>query len=198
MIIHQCEQRSPEWFKLHRERMTGSHATAIGNAGKGLETYCKKIVYESISTKDEERFKTKDTERGNELEPIARKIYEMRTGNKVIEVGFIEQDEFVGVSPDGFINEDGGLEIKSPDDKEYFEYLLYGKEAIDSIYHWQIQMNLLVTNRKWWDLAIYNPNFKNSIQIYRIEPDKKKQELLLQGFEVGKNLIKQYKEKICI
>lgn len=199
MIIHNCEQRSPEWFKLHKERMTASHATAIGNMGKGLETYCKKIVYESISTKEEDGFKTKDTERGNELEPIARNIYEMKTGNKVMEVGFIERDEFVGCSPDGLVGEDGGTEIKCPDDKEYFEYLLLGREAISSDYHWQVQMNLLVTDRKWWNLIIYNPNFKNSIQIYKIEPDKEKFEALEKGFEVGKTKILEIKNKLkCI
>lgn len=196
MIIHQCEQRSPEWFKLHKERMTGSHATAIGNVGKGLETYCKKIVCESLSTKTEDGLKSKDCERGNELEPIARQIYSMKTGNKVIEVGFIEQDELIGVSPDGLIGEDGGLEIKCPDDEAYFEYLLDGREAIASGYIWQVQMNLLVSGRKWWDVVIYNPNFKNSLQIYRIEPDKEKFEKLSNGFTVGKAKILEIKNKL--
>lgn len=188
-------QQSPEWFDLHDSHLTGSKATAIGNAGKGLETACKDLVIKSLSTKRSD-YTNKDFQRGNELEPIARHIYELKTGNKVEQVGFIEYDEFIGCSPDGLIGEDGGLEIKSPDDKEYFEYLLYGREAIKSEYHWQIQMNLLLSGRKYWMLAVYNPNFSNSMQIYRIEPDKEKHEALLNGFEVGKKLILEIKEKL--
>lgn len=195
MIIHECKQLSDEWFVLHDSRMTASHATAIGNSGKGLETYCKELVRKSISTK-QENWSNKDTERGTELEPIARMIYEMKSGNKVEEVGFIEYDEFVGCSPDGLIGEDGGLEIKSPDDKEYFEYLLDGREAISSDYIWQVQMNLLISGRKWWDFVAYNPNFQDSIKIYRIEPDQVKFEALLKGFEIGKAKILEIKNKI--
>ena len=57
-------------------------------------------------------------------------------------------------------------------------------------------MNLLLSGRKYWMLVVYNPNFPNSMQIYRIEPDKEKHEALLNGFEVGKKLILEIKEKL--
>jgi hypothetical protein len=57
-------------------------------------------------------------------------------------------------------------------------------------YDWQIQMCLYVTGRKWWDLVIYNPNFKQNIIIYRIESDEEKQEQLKVGLETGKQIIK--------
>lgn len=194
LIEDKNEQGTLGWKQARLGKMTASHAQQIGNAGKGLETYCKEIVMKELSTK-EDNWSNKDTERGNELEPIARQIYSLKTGNEVKQVGFMHND-YVGYSADGIIGEDGGLEIKSPDDKEYFEYLLYGREAIKSEYHWQIQMNLLLSGRKYWMLAVYNPNFSNSMQIYRIEPDKEKFEKLLNGFEVGKKLILEIKEKL--
>jgi hypothetical protein len=147
---------------------------------------------EYYSSGEKEQFTNKHTERGNELEPIARDIYEMDTGNKVEQVGFCEMNEFVGCSPDGLIRKDGGVEIKSIDDKGYFNLLIDKK--IDSAYIWQIQMNLLITGRKWWDFVAYNPNYEKSIYIERILPDKEKFKKLETGFETAKNLINNLKE----
>jgi len=194
-IIYNFDQGTEEWFEIRKWKLTASHATAIGNIGKGLDTYCKKVVMESLSS-NKEHWSNKDTQRGNELEPIARSVYELETGLTVNEVGFIEWSKFVGCSPDGLIDEDGGLEIKSPDDKTFFEYLLDGEKAIDSGYIWQVQMNLLITGRKWWDLMIYNPNFSRSYVVFRIYPDKEKHEALLEGFKVGEAKILEIKNKI--
>ncbi len=196
MKIIDVKQGTPEWFAARDMKMTASHATAIGNAGKGLETYINDMMTEHYSSKEKEQYVNKDLERGNELEPIARQIYEMDKDIEVQEVGFMEYSEFVGASPDGLVKKDGGIEIKCPDDKEYFQYLLKGEDNIKSDYHWQIQMNLLISGRKWWDLIIYNPNFKNSMLVYRITPDIEKFEALEKGFLVGEALIKKIKSII--
>jgi len=57
-------------------------------------------------------------------------------------------------------------------------------------------MQMLVTGRKWNDLVIYNPNFKKSMLVFRIEQDKEMFDKLLNGFEVGKKLILELKEKL--
>jgi putative phage-type endonuclease len=194
MTIHNFEQGTPEWFACRSEKMTASHAQAIGNAGKGLETYIHEMMAESLSSSEADKFTSKETQRGNEYEPIAREVYEFENGVTVEKVGFVELNEFVGASPDGLVGEDGGLEIKCPSDKEYLNYLLYGEKAIDSKYIWQIQMNLLVTNRKWWDLMIYNPNFKKAVCIFRIEPKIQMFHELEEGFVKGIEIIKKIKE----
>jgi YqaJ-like viral recombinase domain len=196
MRILNNEQGTAEWLLDREGKMTASEATAIGNNGKGLETYIKEIVRKQLSSNKETGFETKDTKRGNELEPVARGIYELERGVEVTKVGFIEYDEYTGCSPDGLVQEEGGLEIKSPDDKNYFEYLLHKEDAVDSGYIWQVQMNLLVTGRKWWDLMIYNPNFTQSYFIFRIFPDQEKIEKLKVGLEKGKQLIIELKNKL--
>jgi predicted phage-related endonuclease len=192
LIIHkEILQGSDEWFDVRKLKLTASHAQAIGNFGKGLETYITEMIAYHYSSAEREYYSGKDTDRGNELEPIARAIYELQTGNKVEQVGFIELNEFVGCSPDGLIGEDGGLEIKSPYDVIYYKLLRDGETEIESKYLWQVQMNLLITGRKWWDLVFYNPNYKETIKIFRILPDIKKQESIKVGLEEGIKLIKQ-------
>lgn len=196
MKTYKFEQGTPEWHAIRKGKMTASNATAIGNIGKGLETYTKEIVRKEMSSKVEEELQRKDFDRGHELEPIAREIYELERGVIVDQIGFIELDEFIGCSPDGLVNIDGGTEIKSPDDKVYFDYLLEEENAIDSGYIWQCQMNLMITGRKWWDLIIYNPNFEKSMFIFRILPDPKKFEALEKGLAVGREQIILLRNKI--
>ena len=147
MKIHkELEQGSEEWHEVRKGKMTASNATSIGNCGKGLETYTKEIVRKELSSRVDD-YTNKDFDRGHELEPIAREMYELEKDVKVEQVGFIELNELVGCSPDGLVGEDGGTEIKCPDDKIYFDYLLEKEKAISSDYLWQCQMNLFITGR---------------------------------------------------
>lgn len=194
--IHDVEQGSPEWFDIRMGKMTASHAQAIGNCGKGLDTYITELMSEFFSSKEKEQFSNSHTDRGNEYEPTARELYEFENDVEVKEVGFVEFNEYVGASPDGLVGEDGGVEIKCIDDKDFFKHLLNGEKEVDSKHIWQIQMNLLITGRKWWDLIIYNPNYKKSMCVYRILPDVEKFNGLREGFQKGEEMIKNIKKQI--
>jgi len=194
MKIHNIEQQSPEWFEIRKAKLSASHAQAIGTAGKGLETYVYKLMSEYFSSGEIEHYSNKHTERGNELEDQARCLYELKTCKKVEEVGFIELDEYVGCSPDGLIGEEGGIEIKCFDDTKHFR-LVNGKDKVEKKHIWQIQMNLLITGRKWWSFVAYNPNFEKSLYIEKIEPDEEMQQKLKEGIEKGKKLIQEICKK---
>lgn len=189
MKIHNFEQGTPEWFEIRRGKVTASHAQAIGNNGKGLDTYINQVMAEYFSSAEKEHYSNKDTDRGNELEPIARSIYEMENNVDVEQIGFCELDEFVGCSPDGLVRDDGMIEIKCPDDKTYFNILM--EEKIDSGYEWQCQMNMLILKRKWCDLIYYNPNFARSLKIFRLEANPEAFEQLEKGFETAREKIKE-------
>lgn len=193
MIIHDIKQGTDEWHELRSGKMTASKATAIGTNGTGLKTYVLEIVSKMYSNAEREDFTTKDTERGHELEPVARDMYEFETGNTVEEVGFIEHNEYSGCSPDGLIGEDGGLEIKCINDPKFFK--AYVEKKVDSTHMWQMQMCMLVTGRKWWDYVIFNPNFDNPLITIRVERDEKKIQSLKDGLESGEGMIKEYVEK---
>lgn len=196
MQIHNFEQGTQEWLDSRKGKMTASHAQAIGNCGKGLETYIIELMAEYYSTADKEHYNNNHTERGIELEPIARSIYEFEKQITVEQIGFVELDEYTGASPDGLIGVDGLLEIKCVNDVSYLKHLLNGIDEVDTKYLWQVQMQLYVTGRQWVDLLIYNPNFKQNMSVYKIKRDEDKIEKLKQGLEIGKNLINNIKQKM--
>ena len=194
---HNIEQGTSEWFELRKGKLTASNATAIGANGAGLITYCKEIVLELIGV-EKEHYTNSDIERGNELESIARSSYEFQTGYEVEQVGFITNDLYknAGMSPDGLIGLDGGCEIKARNDIKHFSLILGETKEIPVN---QIQMSLLISERKWWDFISFNPNFRNPLFIKRIYPDLKYFEKLKSGIIKGNELIEQmlvtYKQK---
>ena len=194
MIIHDTiEQGTEELFALRKGKMTASHAQAIAANGKGLETYIYKMQSEVYSSGEVEYYSNKDMERGNELEEAARVAYEFETGNTVRTVAFIEYNDHVGASPDGLVDDDpegeGGIEVKCKNDEKYFRQLMIGEKEIESAHKAQIQMNMLVSGRKWWDYVVYNPNFKKSLYIKRFYADPEFHEKLILGFAAGKKKI---------
>lgn len=193
MKIHNIEQGTDEWFTLKSGKMSASHAQAISANGKGLETYILEMMAEHYSSAEKENYTNEHMERGNELEYTARGLYELRTGSTVEQVGFVELDEFTGCSPDGLVGEDGLLEIKCPSDKVYFKLLLDGK--VDAKYEWQMQMQMLVTGRKWCDYLAFCPNYNPGMKIIRVDRDEAKIEKLRIGLEVGKQIIQDIKQK---
>lgn len=197
MIIHTMPQGSDEWHAIRKGKMTASHAQEIGNNGKGLDTYIIKLMADYFSSGEYEGYKNSHMERGTELEPVARSMYELETGQTVEEVGFVEHSDYAGCSPDGLIGEDGGIEIKCHDDTAHFKFILNGQKEIDSKYLWQIQANLLMTGRKWWDYIAYNPNFEQSLLVFRIHPDAAMHDKLKEGLKSGEAQIQSIKSKLC-
>ena len=53
-------------------------------------------------------------------------------------------------------------------------------------------MSLLISEREWWDFISINPNFSKPLFIERVYPDKKIFDKLIQGFNLGNELIKHY------
>ncbi len=192
MKIIDCKQGTEEWFELHKDKMTASHAYCIATGGKGLNTYCRKIAAQIYTGIIPATFKDKNMQTGNDEEEYARIAYELSTGNKVEIIGFGIYDEYTGASPDGLVREDGGIEIKRKTFEKHNDLLL-GAEEFEEGYIWQCKMNMLVFDRSWWDLISYNPNFKeNSLFIKRIERNKEDDRKLIEGLKKGKQLIQEY------
>lgn len=196
--IHNVKQGSEEWFKLREDYpLTASEAQAIGNNGKGLETLCYEILSKKYSNGDKEKLTNKDLERGIELEPLARQIYELRNDCRVIEVGFVTDDEIStkgGASPDGdVLDTDGLVEFKAFADQKHFEAICEQKETgtfkIEPKYEWQMQQQMLFTGKKWVDFVAYNPNYKESLLTRRVNIDIEKQEAIRKGLKIGEELL---------
>jgi putative phage-type endonuclease len=185
MIIHDCLQGSPEWFSLRMGKITGSHFSDVLNKKTGRKTYMYKLIAELGSDAPEETYTNDAMARGTELEPQAREYYEWSSDRKVRTVGFVQLDEWVGVSPDGLVDPDGQIEIKCPNTSTHVSYIDAGR--MPTIYIPQVQGNLWVTGRKWCDFISYDPRYKpRPIWIIRVQRDE----------EYIKNLDKEVKSFI--
>lgn len=190
---HNIEQGSPEWDLIRLDKLTGSHATEIAANGAGLKTYCKSIALAIIGAKIE-NYTNATMDRGTNLEPIGKMAYELQTNTTINNIGFITNDLYpkVGISPDGLIGDIGGVEMKARNNIKHFSLILGETPEIPFN---QIQMTLLITERKWWDFISFNPELSKPLFIKRILPDLAYHEKLKIGFIEGDRLIKEYIEK---
>jgi len=196
IIIHKdIKQQTDEWYEIKKLKMSASHANTIMAAGKGLETYVNELVAEHFSTGERESYTNANMERGNLFEDQARTLYELEKDCVVEQVGFIElEGGYVGVSPDGLVDEDGLVEIKNHSDRVFIELLL--SQKIKKEYLDQMQMQMFVSGRKWCDYMGYNPNIKPYKYIQRILPCPEAFEKLESGLALGKKKLIETVEKI--
>lgn len=115
-------------------------------------------------------FVNRDMWRGSAIEEPARALYAKHYGTEVREVGFMTRDEgdyTIGVSPDGLVGDNGGIEIKSPRHKGHL--LTVVKGTVPDHHMAQIQTALLVSGRAWWDFVDYAPGMR--LWVKRVLPD---------------------------
>lgn len=177
MIIHDVIQGSEEWFALRRGKFTSSNFSDLFY-GKTTATYKKAVlkpVYERLTGKSPDDFKSAYMNRGNELEPLAVEWYERKTFTKVHPGGFVELSDWIGASPDGFIGNNGMLQVKCPAWHTMIG-ALNGDNSILDEYKIQVQGELMVTGREWSDLMFWHPDLQPVI--IRINADKEKHEAI--------------------
>lgn len=112
---------------------------------------------------------------GTQTEPFAREAHEAETGDLVQRVGFIKHPTiaWVGASPDGFIGDDGLIEIKCPESTTHLEWMDAARVPPEHIP--QIQFQLWVTGRQWCDFVSYDPRFPEDLRLFtvRVKRDDK-------------------------
>lgn len=204
-MILQIEQQTEEWFNARLGVITASNfASIMANSIKGKEfnasapfgnparEYAMRIALESVTKERIETFSNEYMERGNELEPIARELYEMETFNDVLSGGFAVNNG-VGASSDGLVGDRGAIEIKSVIYKTHFKTIESGK--YDLKYKWQIQGNIWLYDLDWVDFVSYCPEFPEStrLYVYRVDRDEEMIQRLSERIEEFKGLVSSYK-----
>ena len=173
-ITHDIEQGSTEWLDMRLGLITCSEISSIRADGAGAQSYINALAYERITGESSSVFEGNEwTKRGQELEPIARQMYEQKTGTDVSMVSFVENKGF-GYSPDGLIYgsqpmwPDGGIEIKVKQPAEQIHILRTGeipKKHMD-----QLIGGLTCAELDWIDFVSYCPNLPLFIcRVYAIE-----------------------------
>ena len=188
MQIHtNIEQGSKEWLDLRLGLITCSEIKTIRADGAGAQTYINGLAYERITGEPSAVFAGNEwTNRGHELEPIARDLYQQKTGHEVEEVSFIKNLGF-GYSPDGIVSDHGLIEIKAKQPQVQISILRSGeipKEHLD-----QLDGGLLCSDRNWIDFIAYCPNLP--IFIKRVYAEERKAQL-----EKLNTLIEEYNKQI--
>lgn len=180
MRIKDCIQGSDKWHAW-RMRPTASNFDKICTPAKGEISascggYAAEIVAKELGVYDEP-MPTFWMDWGNEHEPDAIKAYEKMTGLETQIVGFVLPDgtDQYGGSPDALVGSDGGLEVKCPKPETLLAWKTAGKLPLK--HKAQVQGNLLITGREWWDFFVYHPGLEPFL--FRVYPDIKYQANLL-------------------
>lgn len=211
-----AEQHTPQWYGARLFHFTSSELHKLltkPKSGEGVSKTAEAYIYDKIAEEltngtclDYTQLDTKEVRWGNEWESKAREAYEERTGHKVTECGFVEYSPSFGGSPDGLVGEDGGIEIKCPyNSANHARNLLMRTpadlKALHPEYYAQIQGNLLVTGRKWFDFISYDPRVQNpafALKVLRIERDEKMiaeiEAAIARATEYRDNLLKRLME----
>lgn len=196
------ESYSQEWFSARVGMLTSSTIWNLvvepkekakkenGELSSTTKDYLMDKLAERLSGIQRE-FKSDATLHGIELEAEALDYYAKKTGNIVTEAGFIESIKgLYGGTPDGFVNEDGIIQVKCP-----FNYknhihngLISGQDFFKQKYreyYWQCQSDMLVSGREYCDFVSYCKDMPEHLKmfIFRLEANLDDMNFLLAKIE---------------
>lgn len=159
-------QGSDDWHRARLGLLTASEfkliltpTLKISNNDK-LRAHVWEIAAQRITDYVEPSYIGDDMLRGMDDEILARELYAKHYA-PVEEVGFVTNDEWgftLGCSPDGLVGEDGGIEAKSRRQKFQIQTIVenYRAGGIPDDFILQVQGEMLVCKRKWWDFISYS------------------------------------------
>lgn len=165
------EQGTAEWHAMRLGKVTASKVSSVvarTKSGWGAErgNYLAQLVVERMTGIPTEGFTNDAMRWGTEKEPDARDAYSFYSGNEVTLASFVDHPKIAmsGASPDGFIADDGLVEIKCPQSSGHIETLLGG--TIPNKYVLQIQWQLACTGRKWCDFVSFDPRMPEDLRLF--------------------------------
>jgi hypothetical protein len=177
-VYAELEQGTDEWLAARCGIVTASVVgqlittktlkPAANETSRGL---ANTLLAERITGHVEPTHPTRDMERGTLDEPYAREIYSEHY-EPATEVGFMVRDDWghrIGYSPDGLVNDDGLIEIKSRKQKVQLATILADEVPAENMA--QIQCGLLVSGRNWLDYVSYCGGMP--LYVKRVLPDPK-------------------------
>ena len=169
MIFHDIEQNTDEWADMRVGKIGGSsigkimanYGKAFGDPAHGLAVQI--AIGQLTGVRQDSGYSNEHMERGHEQEPIARSLYEQKYFCTVTNGGFFENGD-IGVSPDGLVDDDGVIEIKSVIPTTHFANV--ERKKFDPAYKWQLYFNLQQTERDWIDFVSFCATFPEGKRLY--------------------------------
>lgn len=175
MKIHDVEQNTLDWLKLHIGIPTAGglgelvDTKFLPRTGETPRTYlCKKLAESYagkplISLGSNGATGSFSVEQGMILEEEALPFFEFQTGAVVKRYGFVTTDDGkFGCSPDGIILGDklqpvAGLEVKCPAAETHVKYLING--VVPKEYAAQVHGGMFATGLEHWVFMSYRRRF---------------------------------------
>jgi hypothetical protein len=186
------EYGSPEWLEARAGCLTASRmsdAFAVLKSGTWAQSrtdYLLELVAERLTGRATDHFVSRDMLEGIEREPAAIAAYEWERDCTVEKIGYAMHPtiKWAGATPDGAVGDDGLIETKCPRSttfvalrlvEEHAQAIKHASLATDAGYVAQVMWQLACTGRKWCDLAYYDPNMPQGLQLYvrRVVRDEK-------------------------
>ena len=196
----QLDQGSEEWLTARRGKITGSRFKDArdklkgGQPSKACLGYAMDVARECIGGIAPSKFQNAAMRTGTDQEPFARAMYEARTGHMVDEAGFYLSDDAVfGLSPDGLIDDDGVLEIKTMVSSDTLFTAVADGDL--SAYMDQCLGYLWLLGRQWVDLVLWCPDL-NHMAIHRITRNEDAIEALEADLMAFARLVTQYENTL--
>jgi len=206
--IVQCSQGTVEWlqarcgvitasmFRVARARLKSKDH----ELSKAADDYAFKLASERFigTLMEDATYETWAMKRGQRLEADARACHMAEIGVRVRPVGMVLSDDHAfGASADGWIGDEGGAEYKC----------LIGPGSLKDIYLHddmsfymdQVQGNLWLSGRKWWDFCVYCPDFApRGLHFYRqrVHRDEDYIEQMVYELNDFNNVVNRYVEKL--
>jgi len=141
------EQRTPEWYEARKHRVTGSNVGAI----LGLSPFMKpkdvmRKMVRDYQNAPSEFTGNAATDYGTFHERIAKMDYELEYNQTITEVGFYTYEDWLGASPDGFLDNETLIEIKCPYGQRDKNPPVFKHLYEQPHYYSQMQIQMFVTN----------------------------------------------------
>lgn len=140
--------------------------------------YRAKIICEILTGRvQEDEINSYQIRQGKEREPDARTMYELQSPEPIITVGFIKHPtiERYGASPDMLVGKNGLCQIKCPTRAVHLSWLMTG--IVPKEHKPQMYAEMDCCDRQWNEFCSYNPDFPETMQLFRVRLERNEGEI---------------------
>lgn len=190
------EQGSDAWLQVRRGILTASEVSLILTptlkvaSNEKTRAHVYEIAAQRITGRVEPTYLSDAMMRGHEEEQRAREIYDLLIAPTET-CGFITNTRHgctIGASPDWLVGLDGGAENKSRSQRFQVQTMVENaaQGTIPAEFNLQVQTQLLVTERLWWDFCSFSNGMPMTVT--RVYPDAEIQAAIIyaaQKFEAS-------------
>ncbi len=189
-------QDREEWLKARRGKITGTRVKdIITKRGTAYKIGVYELIAERVAVEPDEE---DPMERGTRLEAEAMARFEEETGKKLdtsLVIWTREDDDSIGISPDGFVDETEAVEIKCLSSARHIEALIT-KEVPSDYKDQMLQYFVVNDNLKELHLLFYDPRIQAKDFFFITTKREDVQEEVEKYLEYEKQVLEFVREKV--